>query len=89
VAEGMQLIDFILTTHPAYPQLVDLGKEQQKNIHTGLFIFRFIINYNNGSAVLLEILDKLRVREDVESLTELTRDMHMYPDFHGMCAHAK
>lgn len=28
-----QLIDFILTTHPAYSKLVELGKQQQKNIH--------------------------------------------------------
>jgi hypothetical protein len=37
-AEGTQLIDFILTTHPAYSKLVDMGKEQQKNIHIGSFI---------------------------------------------------
>jgi hypothetical protein len=33
----LQLIDFMLTTHPAYSKLVDLGKEQQKNIHVGSF----------------------------------------------------
>ena len=32
-----QLIDFIITTHPAYQELVKLGHEQQKNIHTGMF----------------------------------------------------
>ena len=31
-----QLIDFIITTHPAYQELVKLGQEQQKNIHTGM-----------------------------------------------------
>ncbi|GLB33245.1 putative FGGY family of carbohydrate kinases, C-terminal domain [Lyophyllum shimeji] len=62
-----QLIDFIVTTHPAYPQLVELGKEQQKNIHV----------------VLQEILEKLRTDYKVETLTELTKDLHMYPDLHG------
>ncbi|KAF8075839.1 FGGY family of carbohydrate kinase [Lyophyllum atratum] len=62
-----QLIDFILTTHPAYPKLVELGKEQQKNIHV----------------VLQELLEKLRTENNVETLTELTKDLHMYPDFHG------
>ena len=31
-----QLIDFIITTHPAYQELVKLGQEQKKNIHTGM-----------------------------------------------------
>ncbi|KAG6831901.1 hypothetical protein H0H87_003552 [Tephrocybe sp. NHM501043] len=62
-----QLIDFILTTHPAYPKLVELGKVHEKNIHT----------------VLQDILEKLKVKHKVETLTELTKDLHMYPDFHG------
>ena len=32
----LQLIDFIITTHPAYQELVKLGQEQKKNIHTGM-----------------------------------------------------
>jgi len=62
-----QLIDFIITTHPAYQELVKLGQEQQKNIHT----------------VLEEKLEKLRVENNVGSLTELIKDLHIYPDFHG------
>ncbi|KAG5645270.1 hypothetical protein DXG03_006572 [Asterophora parasitica] len=62
-----QLIDFILTTHVAYPKLVELGKEQGKNIHV----------------VLQELLEKLRVEHKVDTLTELTKDLHIYPDFHG------
>ncbi|XP_006459750.1 hypothetical protein AGABI2DRAFT_202125 [Agaricus bisporus var. bisporus H97] len=62
-----QLIDFILTTHPAYPKLEELAKEKQKNIHE----------------VLDEVLEQLRVEEGVSSLTELTKDLHIYPDFHG------
>ena len=34
--DDSQLIDFIITTHPAYQELVELGQEQKKNIHTGL-----------------------------------------------------
>ncbi|KAG6916575.1 hypothetical protein DXG01_006346 [Tephrocybe rancida] len=63
----VQLIDFILTTHPAYPKLAELGKAQDKNIHI----------------ILQDILEKLRVEHGVETLTELTKDLHMYPDFHG------
>jgi len=62
-----QLIDFIITTHPAYQELVRLSQEQKKNIHT----------------VLEERLEKLRVENGVESLTELIKDLHIYPDFHG------
>ncbi|KAJ8085994.1 hypothetical protein PM082_004813 [Marasmius tenuissimus] len=62
-----QLIDFMITTHPAYPRLVNLGKEQNKNIH----------------AVLYDILQNLKKEAGVESLTELTKDMHFYPDLHG------
>jgi hypothetical protein len=29
----------MLTTHSFYPNLVELGKEQQKNIHTGMLFF--------------------------------------------------
>ena len=33
--------------------------------------------------VLEEKLEKLRVENDVGSLTELIKDLHVYPDFHG------
>jgi len=33
--------------------------------------------------VLEELLERLQVEKGVESLTELTADMHLYPDFHG------
>ena len=37
--------------------------------------------------VLEERLEKLRVENGAESLTELIKDLHVYPDFHGMyCA---
>ncbi|KAJ6567303.1 FGGY family of carbohydrate kinase, partial [Mycena vulgaris] len=62
-----QLIDFMLTTHPAYPKLVEQGKEQGKSIFV----------------VLQDLLEKLRAEENVASFTELMKDVHMYPDFHG------
>ncbi|KIJ19817.1 D-ribulokinase [Paxillus involutus ATCC 200175] len=62
-----QLIDFVITTHTAYPELKEKAREEQKNIHQ----------------VLLELLEKLRQESHVESFTELTKDIHFYPDFHG------
>ncbi|KAJ3496368.1 hypothetical protein NLJ89_g10495 [Agrocybe chaxingu] len=62
-----QLIDFILTTHPAHPELVELGKKVQKPIHS----------------ILEERLEKLRMESGVATLTELTKDLHLYPDLHG------
>ncbi|KAG8218287.1 hypothetical protein J3R82DRAFT_3898 [Butyriboletus roseoflavus] len=62
-----QLIDFVITTHPAYPELQERAKQEQKNIHQ----------------VLLEVLENLRQEKQVESFTELTKDIHFYPDFHG------
>ncbi|KAJ7672852.1 FGGY family of carbohydrate kinase [Mycena rosella] len=62
-----QLIDFMLTTHPAYPKLVEQGKAQGKSIFV----------------VLQDLLEKLRAEENVASFTELMKDVHLYPDFHG------
>ncbi|KAK7054856.1 hypothetical protein VNI00_003319 [Paramarasmius palmivorus] len=62
-----KLIDFMIKTHPAYPRLVELGKSQDKNIH----------------AILYDTLQNLKKEAKVESLTELTKDMHFYPDLHG------
>ncbi|KAI0786483.1 Pentulose kinase [Abortiporus biennis] len=62
-----QLIDFMIKTHPAYNELQSLTKERNANVHE----------------VLQDILERIRVDENVESLTEVTKDMHMYPDLHG------
>jgi hypothetical protein len=35
--------------------------------------------------VLETELERLRVEKGVATLTELTRDIHFYPDLHGMC----
>ncbi|KAF8351030.1 FGGY family of carbohydrate kinase [Amanita rubescens] len=62
-----QLIEFILTTHPAYPQLVEQSKREDKPIHS----------------VLEDILQRLRTERGVNSNVELTKDVQFYPDFHG------
>ena len=36
-----------------------------------------------AGAVLQALLEQLRVENGVDSLTELTKDVHVYPDFHG------
>ncbi|OJT04419.1 hypothetical protein TRAPUB_4875 [Trametes pubescens] len=62
-----QLIDFMITTHPAYPRLKELAEQQKTNIHE----------------VLHNELEKLQKEEGAENLTELTKDVHFYPDLHG------
>jgi len=62
-----QLIDFMIRTHPAYGQLQGIAKDQNTNIHE----------------VLHHELEKLRVQNKVDTFTELTQDMHFYPDLHG------
>ncbi|OAX39251.1 Pentulose kinase [Rhizopogon vinicolor AM-OR11-026] len=62
-----QLIHFILTTHHSYPELEERAKQEGKAIHL----------------VLLDILERLRHEDHVDTYTELTKDIHFYPDFHG------
>ncbi|KAK2462324.1 hypothetical protein APHAL10511_005630 [Amanita phalloides] len=62
-----QLIEFILITHPAYPQLVEQSKRENRPVHD----------------VLEDILQRLRAEQDVETNVELTKDVQFYPDFHG------
>ncbi|KAF8485225.1 Pentulose kinase [Russula ochroleuca] len=62
-----QLIDFIISTHPAHQELKDLAKDQNKNIHD----------------VLRETLEGIRQGEGAESWTEVIAHTHFYPDLHG------
>lgn len=62
-----QLIDFVLNTHPAIDAVKALAKEQ----HQSLFVF------------LDGYLHELQRQEGVPSLSHLTRDLLIYPDFHG------
>jgi ribulose kinase len=62
-----QLIEFMITTHPAYNELLKKSELEQKSMHV----------------VLAETLDTLKKEAGVSSLTALTKDLHFYPDFHG------
>ncbi|EJD00891.1 Pentulose kinase [Fomitiporia mediterranea MF3/22] len=62
-----QLIDFMITTHAAYPQLKEIAENEKTSIHI----------------VLANELERQRKEKGFETLTELTKDMHLYPDLHG------
>ncbi|EAU82451.2 ribitol kinase [Coprinopsis cinerea okayama7 len=62
-----QLIEHIITTHPAYPELKEQAKASGSNIYE----------------VLHKKLESLRVEKGAGSYTELTKELHLYPDFHG------
>jgi len=62
-----QLIDFMITTHPAYDELKKLADEQKTNIFD----------------VLHDTLEDLKKDASTKSSTYLTKDLHFYPDLHG------
>ncbi|OCH83790.1 hypothetical protein OBBRIDRAFT_840207 [Obba rivulosa] len=62
-----QLIDFIVTIHPAYSQLQELVEERGISIHEVLHVE----------------LERLSAERHADSWTELLKDMHFYPDLHG------
>lgn len=65
----------MITTHAAYPELQELAANRDVKIHV----------------ILAETLEALRVeaskaaaKNDSDyTLTELTKDIHFYPDLHG------
>ncbi|KAF8516640.1 Pentulose kinase [Gautieria morchelliformis] len=62
-----QLIDFMIAIHPARPVLEKTASER------GVSTFE----------VLESELERLRVEKGVATLTELTANLHFYPDLHG------
>lgn len=62
-----QLIDFIITTHPAHSELLEAVEKNGKPVH----------------AILAEKLQELKKEANISSLTRLTKDLHFYPDLHG------
>ncbi|KAI0069267.1 Pentulose kinase [Artomyces pyxidatus] len=62
-----QLIDFVITTHPAYVELKERAQNQGVNIHI----------------VLREVMEEIRKAEGAESWAEVLKEMHLYPDLHG------
>lgn len=75
----------MLTTHPAYTRLQEKAKAQDSNIHQGKILCptQKALTLIWNCAVLQELLEQRRVEKKAESLTELTKDMHFYPDLHG------
>lgn len=61
------LIDYIIKSHPAYDAIV---KHQIENSHQ-------IYEYLN------DIITMLSERNKLKSYHELSRDIHVWPDFHG------
>lgn len=71
-AEGGQsaagkLIDFIVETHPAFGQAKQLAQNENKHIHD----------------YLSDILEKERQSQGLQFISELTRELHIWPDYHG------
>lgn len=64
-----QLIDFVLRTHPAYPELERRAADEGRDAFD----------------ILFGTLESLCAEAGLErgAFTELTRHMHMYPDLHG------
>ncbi|KAG9048254.1 hypothetical protein FS837_000390 [Tulasnella sp. UAMH 9824] len=67
-----QLIEFVINSHPACAALQEKARQGSTNIYSVL-------------AAELQRLGKEASRDGFEeSLTGLTKDIHMYPDFHGI-----
>lgn len=82
----LQLIEHIITTHPAKDDLYKKAKEEGKNIYSGMSLFllpSIQIAHQSMAPVLHDTLERLRVESNVGSYTELTKELHLYPDFHG------
>ena len=63
-----QLLDFMLETHPAYDKLLKQAKQ----------------NGVNHFVLLGQLLEELQKEQGAPFLTYLTRELHIYPDLHGM-----
>jgi FGGY-family pentulose kinase len=62
-----QLIDFIVNTHPAFNEAQEKAKEDNLNIYT----------------YLTQHLQALQAQKRLKYVEELTKHLHIYPDFHG------
>lgn len=60
------LVDHIISTHPAYPQIVAKTKPGRRPEDT-----------------LNDLLQSMSDRQGLDSLSRLTTDLHVWPDFHG------
>ncbi|KAI5449982.1 hypothetical protein NCC49_003873 [Naganishia albida] len=62
-----QLIDFIMQTHPAYSKVQAMAEEKNSNVF----------------GILEARLEELKKERGCDTSTELTRNIHFYPDLHG------
>ncbi len=71
----------MITTHPAYPELREISQRTGKNVH--------ILLEEKLEELRKEAAEKKAAKlgkkaGDIEfGLTELTKDLHFYPDLHG------
>lgn len=62
-----QLIDFFVNTHPALAEAQQKAKDSNTNIY----------------AYLSQHLQTLQAQQNLKHVEELTKHLHIYPDFHG------
>lgn len=66
-----KLIEFVISSHPVYATVQERARQEGTNVYS----------------ILAEELQRLRKEASKngyeESLAGLTKDIHMYPDFHG------
>ena len=61
------LLEHVIHSHPALPQLEDMAKEQGISSHNAL----------------ADLLAKMAKEEGEESISSLARSVHVWPDYHG------
>lgn len=62
-----KVIDFVVETHPAYEQLKQIAVQRKLHFHT----------------VLDDRLSELAKENNVPTLSQITKNIHIWPDFHG------
>ena len=78
----------MITTHKAYPELKELAAQRKTNIHQGtshlpdtLYIHCTDCFFHS---VLRDTLEEIRTKEGADSWTQMLKDLHFYPDLHGV-----
>jgi ribulose kinase len=62
-----QLIEHVITSHPAAAEARGVGEREGKEVYD----------------VLRDVLEQTRKERGLENVTEVTKDLHFYPDLHG------
>lgn len=76
----------MISTHPARLVLEKTASERGISIFEGKVAHILLKKHSliRWSTVLEAELERLRKEMGVATLTELTRDLHFYPDIHGL-----